>query len=231
MTKKNVIIEKDNFRARLNLAPSLTITPPVGDKLKFDKSIFDKLQVLYRFVSDDMSRPWSQTILIKGHWAYATNNIVCIRTKTSMKDCVLPGVIVLLLKKISLPIKKIITDTGKLSVIFKGGAWISCLLPIDSWPGEFTEIFTKVKTPTEIDGDLMRCFKTAADFCHDDALTVEEGVIKTSTTEVRTKTNINCKVTCENMLRAIEVFTHIDFSAPVMPMSCEDFQGMMVQIA
>lgn len=52
---------------------------PEGQEILFDgKALLDALEVLEPFIGDDASRQWSNGVLLKGHSAFATNNVIAV---------------------------------------------------------------------------------------------------------------------------------------------------------
>lgn len=84
---EKLTIKKGKFRASMSTLPEASY-PVVsnfdGTLVQIDGEIIPTLRKLLPFISTDASRPWSNTVLIwEGH-AYATNNVIVLRSQIAI---------------------------------------------------------------------------------------------------------------------------------------------------
>lgn len=72
-------VQSGKFRAFVENTIDTGFHPvPEGEPLSFDgAALFDAIKILYPFIGNDASRPWTNGILLNGQSAFATNN-TCI---------------------------------------------------------------------------------------------------------------------------------------------------------
>jgi hypothetical protein len=73
---KKLRVQSGKFRAFVENTEDTGFHPmPEGEPLAFDgESLLAALKVLYAFIGNDASRPWTNGVLLNGQSAYATNN-------------------------------------------------------------------------------------------------------------------------------------------------------------
>ena len=80
-------ISKSKFRAAIPLLPSDNyplVKPAEGSDVNLT-GFLEIAQRLRPFVSEDVSRPWSRSILIRDGYAYATNNVALVRVPVPLE--------------------------------------------------------------------------------------------------------------------------------------------------
>lgn len=73
-------VKSGNFRALVDCLPEEAYPnlEPEGEWYQLDFELVEVLKKLAPFISEDASRPWSRGVLLQGHSAYATNNVIVV---------------------------------------------------------------------------------------------------------------------------------------------------------
>lgn len=145
------------FHARM-VRPSKEARKPAGNLLT-------ALQAVAPFVSSDASRPWSVSVLLRGGYAWSTNNLSIVRSKLDENlNARIPGAAIPIL--CNLPSIDWISVDEKQMIFFGcGRSILACPSTSGDWPdvAKFFETFPKKALP-ELDDDLLAATKTVEKF-------------------------------------------------------------------
>lgn len=179
-------ISKGSFRALLPIEAVSAFpcpTGPVGIGFAQNQPLLAALSRLAPFVSEDASRPWSCGILIRGGFAYATNNVTVARIPIPLfeefDNIVLPTSAVDELLRIGQEPHTVWREPS--SVVFGlNGAWLQTQLVDNAWPGVEKLFKDNRENCKELDKELVDAVKQVVPFCPDSKLPIimftEEGV-------------------------------------------------------
>jgi len=233
LSEKNIIIKGNNFRSILEQNPSPSpIKKAKGEIYKLPSNFIEKLALIYPLISDDASRQWSQTVLIKKGYLYVTNNVVAARVKINLPNCILPIELISVLLKLKKhhPTSIILANKAE-RIHYKGGAWVQCSRSTVTWPKTINTFFAKKpkKIPT-IPLGFKDAVNTIAPFMDDDdVLSIEKGVMSSGNTKIKGMKVPDCHVSCQNLKRVLEIFTKIDFKDKILRLSGGGIEGVMAQ--
>ncbi len=231
ISEKNVIARGNNFRSILPRLPeSLAIKKEKGEKYILPPDLIEKLSKLFPLISDDASRAWSQTILIKKGYAYVTNNIIIARVKLDMPNCILPIELIGVMLKAKESPEYILLGNRNMVVMYPDKKWIQCTRASHKWPDKIDHFFTKSKPPKVPEG-----FKDAVETIYpfvddDDILTVEGGKMSTGTTVIKDIKVPDCSISCSNIRKVLLSFDRVDFTSKVMSLKGKGITGVMSQV-
>jgi hypothetical protein len=141
-----------------------------GELLSTGDGILPTLRKLRAFVSDDASRPWSNGILLRDDYAYATNNVVMARTAFpwSFGDVNLPVYAVDELLRIGQEPTGILQDAEAL-VFELGDAWLRAQLLTGAWP-DVSSRFDELDAGAAVPEGLLTAIEQVLPFCPDPKL-------------------------------------------------------------
>jgi len=101
------------------------------------ESLLEAFKTLTTFIGADASRPWSNGVLLKGHSAFATNNVALIEYWVGSSFpivCNIPKDAVNEMLRIGeAPLQAQVTDTS-ISFHYKSGSWLRTALLNIKWP-------------------------------------------------------------------------------------------------
>lgn len=126
-----------------NLTEVLPEVEPEGDRFPIDgAAMINAMTKLVEFVGDDASRPWSNGILFRGRFAYATNNIILAQAAMGGKDAGdlfptdanVPLLTVREVLRVSEPPTEISLCETSMTFHFSDGRWIRTQMYSTEWP-------------------------------------------------------------------------------------------------
>ena len=232
-------VKRKGFKALLPLGEhsAFPLAEKDGELLATAGGILAMLRKLRPFVSEDASRPWSNGILLRDGYAYATNNVVLVRTPFAWDfDAVnLPVYAVDELIRIGQEPTEILTAEGAL-VFTLGDAWLRSQLLTGEWPdvaGRFEGLDFGEVVPT----GLVQAIEKIMPFCPDpkmpeivfsaDGISTAEGEQMAS---VEGAALPEGRYRAEVLLLALSVAQRANFAAYPTPIAfCGDgIEGMFV---
>jgi len=181
------------------------------------------IKPLVSFISEDASRPWSMSILIKDGYAWATNNIVIARIKVPFDwEAVIPRYAVMSLLEQEKQPNAINVQDNKVGFMYDDEVWMQCLTYASKWPNVSGLIQEKEAPP------LPMYFKESLEallpFCEDPKLPIFSlgsfGVRTTSEAtgaEVDLNSFPDSKFRAEPLLQVAGIADKIDFSTYPKP--------------
>ena len=234
-TDHNLIIKKGKFRVMLpfNEMYQSQSRGKTKKRIKLQDDFLFSVKQLFPFISEDASREWSQSILIREGFMYVTNNITVIRCPVDLPDCVLPIGLVHVLVKCKLEPSYIQIGKKGVTIDFDNDAWAYGSNTPQDWPA-VEHFFKKQKWNKlpEINKGFIDAVELIAPFCTNDELTFTEGKLVTDISEVREVGSPDCCLSSINTQRVLKIFTHADFSQypKPIPMKGLGIQGIMAGI-
>lgn len=232
LTGKNLIIKRGNFRAQLPYSTDyLPEDAPAGKFQKIKGNMMEEINMLYPFISDDASRGWSQSLMIKKGFMYATNNIIVARVQTKLKNCILPVQLLSVMVRVKKEPTKLLVHSGAITVIYDDDTWICSAVSNEPWPAvDVVFDSLKFKKIRKIPSAFREGIETSAAFCDDDTVVVKDNNIVTNTSTVKEVDSPDCAFSCSNMKKILTTFTHADFSVypEPMPIKGDGIEGAFV---
>ncbi len=138
--EQTLVVRQGKFRATLpaGRVEDFPLEPLVAkDKVKLPPGLLHVLRTLRPFMGTDAQRMWSTSILIKGKYAYASNNVIVVRATlpVSLPTAALPcDMVEELLRLDTEPQAMALLDTT-VGIWLPDGVWLrSVLVPADTWP-------------------------------------------------------------------------------------------------
>lgn len=109
---------------------------PEGEDVSTPQKLLEAITSLSPFIGTDASRPWSSGILLRGHSAYATNNIILAQywIGEQMPDINLPRSAVEELRRIGQTPERVQLGTNSVTFFFEGDRWLRSQLLSTDWP-------------------------------------------------------------------------------------------------
>ena len=148
ITKGGKLSIKDgSFKAFVKLTDETSFpeVTPEGEIINVNENFTDCFKALAPFIGDDASRPWSAGVIIKGGYAYATNNVVlACYTKPigTDKEFIIPEAAVKELARIKEVVISIQVSNNAVTFHFEGDKWLRTSLLANEAP-DFSPIFKK----------------------------------------------------------------------------------------
>lgn len=154
-------VQSGKFRAFVENTIDTGFHPvPEGEPLAFDgASLFASLKVLYPFIGNDASRPWTNGILLNGQSAFATNNTcVCeywLGVPFPHQINIPKACIKEMLRVDEAPTHAQLAQ-GSITFHYEDGRWIRSQLLGIEWPFEMiTKILSRPNEPVRIPEELF----------------------------------------------------------------------------
>lgn len=142
---------------------------PEGEPLELEGSLLKCLKVLEPLIATDASKPWANGILLSSHSAYATNNVILAEYWLGY-NCPTP---------INIPasaIKEILRigeepvsmshTSGKLTLYYESGAWLSTSLLSLEWPN-VGKLLDKVSEAPKLPEGFFEAVETIKPFSNE----------------------------------------------------------------
>jgi DNA polymerase III sliding clamp (beta) subunit (PCNA family) len=165
-----LLISSGAFTARLALADHSGFPRAVkeGKIVKNKQPLLPTLRLLRQFVSEDASRPWSNGVLLRDGYAYASNNVTLVRAPVGVNfphNLSIPVFAIDELLRIDEePTGMALTQH---SVVFEfKTAWLKSVLLSQEWP-DFKGLFDINPAVTPTPPGLIEAVATVLPFCPD----------------------------------------------------------------
>ena len=228
------------FRALLNMMPhdKYPRMEIETEKLLNCEGIVPVLKKLKPFISEDASRQWSQAVLIKNGYAYATNNIIVGRVKVPYKwEGVIPALAVNELIRIDKQPTGMNIQENYVSFMYADNIWIratTCAVP---WPD--IDRVVQVTPALQLPPYFVETLEKLVPFCDDPKypfFTLGKDGIRTDTEETGASIDLRAfpdsKFRAEPLLKVARVAKGIAFDS--YPKPCyfigEDIDGAIVGV-
>jgi DNA polymerase III sliding clamp (beta) subunit (PCNA family) len=219
---------------------------PSGEYVKSNFKLIPIFKMLKTFVSEDATRNWSRGILLKGRYAYATNNIVLARCDLGVefpKAVNIPKIAIDQLIRIGEEAEYLQIDDNRVSFLYEENKWLSCQTYSNEWPNldKFFENFHS-NTFNEYDKELLTDIEKITPFVDEMSriILTEDGNIKTHNDGETGATIANPKIrnasvfNSQMLMDVLRYANKIDFSK--YPNACpfysdeNNIQGVLIGI-
>lgn len=166
--KGRLSVKSGSFKAFIDCVSEETPhVKPEGKVLDIDGEILLKaFKALSPFIGDDASKPWTNGVLLKGHSAYATNNVILAEYWIGVSFPFIWNVPKSAIKEFvrinEAPIKIQYTDHN-LSFHFEDGRWIRTTLLDTQWP-DVERIIEVEAQPEEINPEIFEALEVIKPF-------------------------------------------------------------------
>lgn len=140
---------------------------PEGEEVNFDGELLLKaLKVIYPFIGDDASRPWSNGVLLRGQSAYATNNVTLIEywlgAEFPSTVNIPRAAIQEMLRVNEAPIGAQIASNS-ITFHYSDGRWIRSQLFVTKWP-DLGKVLNAPAAPTPVDKRVFEALEALKPF-------------------------------------------------------------------
>lgn len=151
------VLSSGKFSANISSLAEVDSTlygQPSGNDYEVDgEKLLSAFQSLEKFVNIDTLRPWTNGILLRGHSAYATNNVCLVEYWLGAEvplPCNVPlSAVKLVCKQGTAPVR-VLTDARTITFMYSSGRWIKTLLYEEAWPPVETLLNIPTAEATEI---------------------------------------------------------------------------------
>ena len=140
-----------------------------GEALTVPDGFIAALRRLFPFISQDASRPWSLGVWLDGQYAYATNNVILVRTPLAWigTPINIPRYAVQEIIEIAKPIKQLWMSTNAIGIEYDD-AWFRAQKYVDEWPANVTGLFARMCDTMQVVPDgLLEAVNKLIPFCPD----------------------------------------------------------------
>lgn len=181
------------------------------------------IQPLVPFISEDASRPWSMGILIRGGYAWATNNVVIARVEVPFTwEAVIPKHAIMALLSIDGKPNFIGIKENYVAFLYEDNIWMRCATVTQKWPDVSKLVVqTQAQAVPAYFSDTLDAMKA---FCEDPKIPIfllGSYGIKTNTDEQGATVELaqfpDSKFRAEPLMQVAGIATHIDFSSYPKP--------------
>lgn len=224
----NLAVKKGTFRALLPLGEHTAFPLAVksGTPLPIGGNLLPVLRKLRPFISDDASRPWSNGVLFRDGYAYATNNVVLIRAPVAWDatDVILPVYAVDELLRIGQEPDALLLDERALTACL-GDAWLRAQLLTGVWPdiaGRMAVLEHGVQVPTGIRATIEKVVPFCPDPKMPEIVFSNDGISTAQGEHSATVTGMvlpDGRYRAEVLLDVLRVATHVNFVAYPAPIA------------
>jgi DNA polymerase III sliding clamp (beta) subunit (PCNA family) len=162
-------IKSGKFKAFVDCHPdeSTPHVQPEGEHVVIDgAAMLQALKVVYPFIGDDASRPWSNGVLLLGQSAFATNNITLVEYWTGSsvpKPLNIPRAAIKELLRIDEAPEAVQMTETSITFHFTKGRWLRTQLFATQWP-DLTKVLGRDSDPQPLDDRLFEALKTLKPF-------------------------------------------------------------------
>jgi DNA polymerase III sliding clamp (beta) subunit (PCNA family) len=157
-------IQSGAFRAFVECVEGETPhVTPAGEEVLFDgDALLEALKVLYPFVGNDASRPWSNGVKLHDKSAFATNNVTVVEywIGTAVPfDITVPRYAIKEMLRVNEPPTHAQVDKNSITFHYTDGRWIRSQLLVGEWP-ELSRILDKPSAQSPIDPRIFEGMET-----------------------------------------------------------------------
>lgn len=147
-------IRSGPFRTHVEtIAESFMGVEPEGQRIALDGAMLPALRLLLDFSAKDASRPWANGILLDGHSAFATNNVVLIEHWLGYHfpfRINLPRYAVAEIVRIDEEPTALVVNANNAAFLYDGGRWLRTQLNSVEWPDVSKQFETMASTKSSI---------------------------------------------------------------------------------
>lgn len=131
---------------------------PEGDNVVMDGvALLQALKVLYPFIGDDASRPWSNGVLLLGQSSFATNNTVLVEYWTGAtfnQPINLPRAAIKEMLRINEAPERVQMTANNITFHYSGNRWLRTQLLETKWP-DLAKVLNRQSNPKPIQPALF----------------------------------------------------------------------------
>ncbi len=177
-------IQSGKFRAFVQTIDGPTPhVMPEGDRFELDgQELLNALRIVYDFIGNDASRPWTNGVLLHEQSAYATNNTTLVQYWIGSKfpfTVNVPRVAVKEILRVNEPPTHAQLEKNSITFHFTDGRWIRTQLLETTWP-DLTKVLDKPSNATPIDPLLFEGIETLKAVCDGaNRIFIKDGVMRT----------------------------------------------------
>jgi DNA polymerase III sliding clamp (beta) subunit (PCNA family) len=232
-------VKRKGFRATLPLGEhsAFPLAIKSGELLATGGRFISTLRELKPFISDDASRPWTNGVLLSEGYAYATNNVVLVRSPFAWDfgDINLPVYAIDELLRIGIEPDEILLDENALTFVL-GEAWLRAQLLTGEWP-DVAARFEDIEFGDVVPSGIIQAIEKILPFCPDpkmpEIIFSAEGVSTAAGEQMAAIEGISLPDGCyraEVLLLALSVAQRVNFAAYPAPVAfCGNkVEGMFV---
>ena len=166
-TNGKLCIKSGPFKARIECyTEAFPNIAPEGEPLTLSGNLVGMLKVLFPFISDDASRPWSRGILLRGNSAFATNNIVLVEHWANAAFPVelnIPRNAIAELIRIGKEPTHLQLAENSATFHYETGAWLKTQTLVTEWP-DVSAMLNSEKAPVSYPAELWAALNTVKPF-------------------------------------------------------------------
>lgn len=212
------------------------VAPPKAKRIPAG-GLIAALSAVAPFVSSDASRPWSAAALLRGGYAWATNNLALVRQPfaTPGEEIRIPGPVIPLL--LELGAIDWYAKVGTTLVLGSGGSLLCFPTATPEWPDVESFFASRPKKIPKADPELVEAAKTVEKFS-DRFVTLSDTSIEGKVATIESEYEVaakNGKGSYNAQLFSLVAAhaTHIDFSSYPKPVhfTAGEMQGLMIGVA
>lgn len=240
-------IKRGRFRAYIPMLPSIDFPRAAldGNEVYTPPDFLEAISRLKPFISEDASRPWSMAVHIENGYAYATNNIIVMRTPIQWDaggvgganwgagEVNLPVQLVDRLLDIDANPTAIHIGPSHASFSF-GDVWLRSQLVNMPWPN-VAGMFSK-QADEPVPAELKEAVTKIKDFCVNEKFPVIRlgDVVKTDDGETGAEFDgfdfPEAAFHADQLMKVLAIATHIDFTAypAPCPVRGDKLEGLIV---
>ncbi|QHB80461.1 putative DNA polymerase III beta subunit [Sphingomonas phage vB_StuS_MMDA13] len=154
-------VQSGKFRAFVENTQDTGFHPvPEGEPLHFDgPALFEAIKVLYPFIGNDASRPWTNGILLNGQSAFATNNTCIVEYWLGApfpRQINIPRAAIKEMLRVDEPPTHAQLAGNSITFHYEDGRWIRTQLLGVEWPFEMIQkILNRDNKPVAVPPDLF----------------------------------------------------------------------------
>lgn len=241
LNESKLIIKKGRLRVTINTLPidSFPVTDDFdGEEVKFDKNILRDLKRLVPFISNDASRPWSNSVLVRDGYAYATNNVLLARVPFyTDRELIIPSHLVTELLRIDQIPDAIHVTEHAVSVLYDTFR-LRGQQVMGEWPLQLVALVERIaaSSPPLLPEGLLQAVEDLKPFFPDPKMPI----VEFGQEGVSTQEGIHCaiveqaglpesKYRYESLITMLNVATHADFHAypDPIPFKGDKIEGLL----
>lgn len=157
-------IQSGSFRAFVECVEGETPhVMPAGEDVFFDgEALLEAFKVLYPFIGNDASRPWSNGVKLHDKSAFATNNVTVVEYWIGTEvpfDITVPRYAIKEMIRVDEAPTHAQIDKGSITFHYTDGRWIRSQLLSSEWP-DLDRILNKTCNPIPLDPRLFEGMET-----------------------------------------------------------------------
>jgi len=211
--KKYLRIRRSNFMSTLRYTTEYIEKKIIdGKRIKVPKNFIDTIKKLSLFTTQDSDNAWAEAIIITESFAYATNNIVVVRTKLKMKDCLIPKALINLIIKVNEPIKHLLINDHSITIMYPHGGWIETPKIAEKAPA-IAAVFNDNISYTICNAEHKKSFRMAIAMTTNAEIVLQKGTIITDNATIKNvKLKGKGRMDSVNLDLLIDMFDEVCFT-------------------